>query len=455
MNKEVFAQYFSNVFHMELSENIKLFVDDPTYQITKEDYAVFIHEYWHYLLNISTMVRIRDFSLHYQIFPIFSKTLLVECNGESDTSVLTQEDNELLSEIGELFFAYSDGGFVKSSKEMIDFRVISEILSEDLNLTLQGKKVPFKKGKVKVEVTTSQGLYEDYLYINNSFIDESIANSIECMISNSSKTNPVLPYYILAKISEFFNNGTALNNYEIACIGTLSLLTTNSALTLNGLFKDYIHLKKKHTIDDSIKILCDCLKPKVKNTFSLIIADIDEILRVYENRAPVYQAIELIKSKVEMALSLRNNDLLFELVPFRNNVIDTESLENLVFQIIKPCPVTQKKDGDLSHIKRDEFRLFENYTIMIDGQSVPSSFLMQVINCQLNYFKAHWAIFTLLDSRLAEETCPYFTVCDLECRVVTPDICLKKPWKTFIRNGEKCAYSHAVSTLIAHTRLKP
>ena len=60
------------------------------------------------------------------------------------------------------------------------------------------------------------------------------------MIYNSSKKKPTIPYYTLSKISEYFNNGIALSNYEQACIGTLSLLTTNPALALNGLFKDYI-----------------------------------------------------------------------------------------------------------------------------------------------------------------------------------------------------------------------
>ena len=64
MNQEkILAKYFSNVFHIELSEKVKIFGKEKDHTITNETYSIFVHEYWHYLLNISTSVRIRDFSL--------------------------------------------------------------------------------------------------------------------------------------------------------------------------------------------------------------------------------------------------------------------------------------------------------------------------------------------------------------------------------------------------------
>lgn len=456
MNKEkILAKYFSNVFHIELSEKVKLFGNEIDPKVTNETYAIFVHEYWHYLLNISTSVRIRDFSLWYQLFPIFSRTLTVDNNGESDTTTLTEEDKKLLEEIGDLYITYSECGFsISEDEEMIDFKVISDIISEDTDLTLKGIKVPFKNGKIKVEITTNTKKYEDYLYINNDFIDESIANSIERMIDNVGKKNPITPYYTLSKISEYFNNGASLSYYELACIGTLSLLTTNPALSLNGLFKDYIILKKNNTINDSVTILCNTIKPLFEEICTTIMSDMEEILRIYENRHPAYQAINFIKEKIEKAIYFRSRNLLFELTPFKNNIVNHQALSKIIFEIFKPCDVIQKTNGDFLEIERDIIKSFELEQIEIDNQLIYPSFLMQVINCQLNYFKAHWAIHNLMDSRLAEEKCPYFSTCGLKCRTETPDICLKAPWKTFIKNGEKCAYSHAVSTLIGLTKLK-
>lgn len=179
-----------------------------------------------------------------------------------------------------------------------------------------------------------------------------------------------------------------------------------------------------------------------------------EILRVYENRHPAYQAIDFIKEKIEKAIYFRSRDILFELTPFKNNQVNHESLSKIIFEIFKPCDVIQKINGDFEEIERDIIKSFETEQIEIDNQQIYPSFLMQVINCQLNYFKAHWALHNLMDSRLAEDKCPYFTSCGLKCRIETPDICLKTPWKTFVKNGEKCAYSHAVSTLIGLTKLK-
>mgnify|MGYP006156532333 FL=1 len=76
--------------------------------------------------------------------------MIIESNGDSDTSNLTKEDKDLLEEIGELYITYAESGFsISQDEDIVDFKVISEVVAEETNLTLKGLAVPFKNGKIK------------------------------------------------------------------------------------------------------------------------------------------------------------------------------------------------------------------------------------------------------------------------------------------------------------------
>lgn len=454
-NSTIIAKYLSNVFHIELSERVRLFETLNTDDKFPEIYSIFVHEYWHYLLNLSTTVRIREFTLWYQLFPILSRLLQVEKNGDVDSTQLTIEDKELLEEIGELYLSYANFGIsYESDDDILDFKIVGEITSVELNLTLKGKDVPFKEARVEISVSTVNGVEPGILIVNNDCVEESVANSVEIMIFPNGKKNALIPYHFLLKMSEYFN-GYQLSHLEIASIGTLSLLTTNPALSLNQLFKDYREYRKKLSIEESINKLAENVRPLYDQICNTIISDIDDILRVYENRHPAYQALAFIREKIIKAMFFRKKDLLFELSPFKKNSLNFEKLQYLILEVFKSCDVIQLNSGDEHQVMRDEIKSFETENMEIDGQSVPISFLMQLMDCQLNFFRAHWALYTMRSSETSETKCSFYNTCNLQCRLNTPEICEKTPWKTFVRDGEKCVYSHAVSTLMGLTKLKP
>ncbi|MEL1245292.1 hypothetical protein AAEO56_13530 [Flavobacterium sp. DGU11] len=454
MKNEILARYFSNVFLIGLSPSVNIFNRKIDEEIPVKEYSIFTHEYWHFLMNISTTVRVRDFALFYQLFPIFSKTLTEEGNGMSDTSVLTAEDKILLSQINDMFIAYNEGGIDNPEElEINNFRIVSEVLGEDAHLTLRDCKVPFKRSKVKIEFDTPQGISQKYMYLNSDYIEESIANSIEKIIYDDGDSIPEIPYLMLSKLSAYFN-GEPLSNYELACIGTLSLLTTNPALSLNSLFKDYKALRGFHTMQESIDRLSDEIKPIFSQISNIILEDLISILKVYENREPSYQAIKRVYEKIEMCLYYRERDLLFELNAFRNNILNKEILNYLVFKMVNPCDVLQERQGDENLVNRDFIKSFETDNIKVNSHDVLPYFLNQIMNCQLNYLKAHWAMFALMDSRIATSKCPYYTVCDLPNRIINTDRCLNKPWENFVKNGDNCVYGHAVGNLVGISGLK-
>ncbi|WP_422091654.1 hypothetical protein [Tenacibaculum ovolyticum] len=452
----ILAKYLSNIFHIELSENVQIFNKNNDQKFSTESYSVFVHEYWHYLLNISTSARLGDFSMWYQLFSIFSRTLTEEGDGTSVTSELTTEDKKLLEEIGDLYIEQNQGCIIDLGDiEVKDFNIISEITSVENELTLKGIKVPYKQSKVKIDILTSEGKrLNKELYINNDFIDESIANCIEKIIFDNDNPPPKIPYLILEKLSEYYNNGSALSKFELAHLGTLSLLTTNPPLSLNSIFKDYIEYRENNDIESSLEYIFNLIKPLFLEISGVILTDMNEILKVYENREPAYQAIKFLIEKIEKAIYFRNKNLVFELAPFRNNTVNYEKLNILLYEAFKPCDIIQKVVGDEETLERDFIKSFETQPIQISNHFIYPSFLMQLISCQLHYFKAHWTIHGLMDTRIANDTCPFFTTCNLTTRTETPNICRNKPWESLIKNGENCVYGHAVANLVGHSKLK-
>jgi hypothetical protein len=452
----MFARYLSNVFHIELSKEVRFFETKREDENFAEVYSIFAHEYWHYLLNISTTVRLRDFTFWYQQFPILSSALQFEQNGEVDVSELTSNDKNLASELGELYVSYANCGIKYEGDEVedyLDYKTSNEIVEVDLDLTLKGEVVPFKEAQVEITVTTNSGEIPGILIINTDYIEESVANSIEMMICDTGKETPILPYHFLLKLSEYFT-GAQLSHFEIASIGTLSLLTENPARYLNSLFKDYHEFRQTLDIEKSLEKLAETIKPIYEQICKVILSDLDDILRVYKKRHPSYQAIKFIKEKVVKGMIFRNKSLLFELTPFKNNTLNQAKLDDLILDYFKPCDVIQLKDGHEDKIMRDEIRSFETDEIKVDEQLVAASYLMQVMSCQLDFFKAHWGIYALFNSGIAESKCPFYSVCDLDCRKLTPEICANKPWKSYLKDGEKCAYAFAVGNLIGFSSFK-
>jgi hypothetical protein len=180
-NQTIQGKYLSDVFLIEFPKHVKIFDKSGNSQGPKkqEDYATFIHEYWHFLMNVSTVVRFRDFSIWHQLIPIFTKTLTSNADGTAEGNNITENDKKQLDEFTELIFSYNANSFIGlKGKNVIDFNVIGDCQIEDCNLELKGKQVPFKKVSVPVEVTTEIGKEKVLFTIGNNTIEESIANSV-------------------------------------------------------------------------------------------------------------------------------------------------------------------------------------------------------------------------------------------------------------------------------------
>src|SRR5690606_2620630 len=145
--------------------------------------------------------------------------------------------------------------------------------------------------------------------------------------------------------------------------------------------------RKSQTINSSVKEMCDRTKPLFMKVASVLLEDLQSIQDVYKNREPISQAINYIANRIRKAIDMRLNNLLFDLEPFENGVLNQQKLNNLMFELIPPCDVRQEIEGDEDIINRDMIKSFDSKPINLNGNIVYSSYLMQVLQCQMDYFK--------------------------------------------------------------------
>lgn len=459
----IFGRYLSDVFLIEFPPHVQI-IDNDHQGINiniknQRDFAVFIHEYWHYLMNISTVVRFRDFSIWHQLIPIFSKTLMENEDGTALGEEISEKDKIHLEEYSELWYAYNTHYFEGlKGNDILDYNFVGGFITTNYHLKLRGKDVPFQKIKIPVEVTTERGKERAFFYLGNIAIEESIANSVEKMIYDNGNKPPIIPYLVLKKLSEYFNNGQALSNYELAALGTLSFLTTNPALSLKYLFTDYLDLRKKYNIIDSLEIICDDIKSTgLQELREALLNDLQGIQNTYKNREPMAQALDYVAQRMKAAINLRLENPLFDLTPFETSVVNQEKLYHLRSDLIPSCDIKQVFKGHKDQIMKDIICPMDRTPILVQGHELYPSYLMRILHCQVHYFKAHWAgtIGRLQDSNNAISECPYYTTCRVSFRINSPETCKTKPWATFSQKHQNCAYGSAVGVTMGETKLRP
>lgn len=455
------GKYFSDVFLIEFPSHVSIFNREGTQgPKSAADFATFVHEYWHYLLNISTSRGYKDFALWQQLIPVFTHTLNLEESATSKGSDLNFPYRSHMERVLDIFFNYRGEGIQDSlGATLIDIEVTGPALIEDPGLTLGGIRVPYQRVTIPIIAhgNNQKSVISRYV-LGNDAINESVANAVEKMVFDDGQIPPVDPYLILDRISRFYNKGTSLSKYEIAALGTLSYLSTDAAPSFIYLLEDYLVLRKNHSIRESLEILQQRFTPGFHQIYNTLIEDLQNLRSIYHRRQPLDRAIDLITGKYAEYFKLRSTNLLFDLRPFNPDTgkCNLNELEDLLFKIVPPCDVRQilHHDNGIDVIQKDLLQSFDVKPINLNGNIVESSYLMQVFHCAFRFFKAHWAFDSFIRSELSDDKCPYYSTCNLSSRVEKPDICAKKPWLLMSSSEENCMYGSAVAALLGHVTIK-
>lgn len=430
---------------------------DPNY------WHVFVHEYWHYLQNISTLSGFKSFAFTQHLLVPFSQTLLKNANGISDGSCVL-DATEQMNIKTLLNLQTSLEGDCAPSLDLrndweVDFRVTG-INQADSPLLLYGKPIPNPTLTLELECIWPDGRTScNRMQLGTWAIKESVAylvtqqamKEIET-IPNRQKV-PVFPYRVLEKTLQYIFD-FPVDQFIVAAIGTLSLLSTHPGsdmLQIADAFRSEMQIKA--TSDEALRKVIETHKQSIEPLISGILSsDLPDLTQMQKGRGLMEGALAYIETVINRAFRERLRDPLFDLSSMYPRM-NTNSLLSLQRRY-PPCNVLQERFAQPGIYPQDILYSFDSAGKDDSGNS-PSSYIRS-LHAQQDYLLAHLRTDGSLQpsEQCKSHCCPYFMCCNLQLRKNEPEICMESPWLSYnTEDSFSCWYASGVAATLGNVRI--
>ena len=361
--KDAYGKYFANAFSITLHPDIDIFINEEKDEFEviideaeRPKLAIFIHEYWHYLLNISTFSRYHDFSICFHLLAIFSSTLMKYGNGASSGNEgLSQELRTLAKSMVKMLRIYRGDIRPNINGTVRDFKVIGySVKEEKINVNKSYQAHQFIQ--LKLEIESTNGSEEHNFILGSTAIEESLVTIIESFIYQSSPKK--FPYLVVPKLVNHLSE-RPIPNLDILTIMTLSLLTPTPSVTLISLIEFYDQSCRNIVNSNDRRV---ALISKVINIYEssvpYIKKELKEIEELVKERATFKMAAKSFTELFSKMIKIRKANYLFDLEPFMSGELSNTKLEKFI-NSYKPCDVIQRKIGAEDTLNKDDLFSFE------------------------------------------------------------------------------------------------
>jgi len=450
LRSEELGCYWTNRFMIHVGDRTPVFRRDGSLRkhITRKALALFVHEYMHYVQNISTVSALRSYVLFQSLLARFSESL--DRNGTSRGSAgLAIESCRDVRALLELQSRY-DGdideclavGEEAVSVEVNGFRTV------DWAARRAGKGVSGQDVVLDCDVTLANRTARRIEFVfGTAAIEEGIAYELDRLVAKGRRLAelpddaPALPYLVMRALCGHVC-ACPVSPVHLVSTAVLALDTANPPVALIQALQD----ADGHADDPSeskkalLKIQGELKEHRDAGVVALL-ADLDSLVGNYKGRAVAESAMTLLRDVARSMCSARSRDPSFEVRPFEGNTVDDRALQHLLLQCL-PCDALQKFRGDERRLRRDVMVAFG--PAAHDDGGWDQSERLRVLDCQLDYMLAHLAGDGFLATdQVGPHACPFATACDLGLRKGDPAACFEQPW---VRCGENptCWYGLAV-----------
>jgi hypothetical protein len=408
--------------------------------------ALHVHEYVHYLHNISTTAGVQLLKNRLVSLRLFSTG--ADDNGHyiregliyKELSAMDAKELELdfCLILGSIEENKESGALGNIHCEFYDTRLESAdpqdpylIFGARINYEVRGHQRSLDLPNIGYHLITEGVAYE---------IDREVRRKIKNEHSLILDENtPAYPYMLFRKLVECYV-GRACSTHELVKVGTLALqnkipswgLKASMTALKHGkkVFKNFIReMKSEHG--------------SVVNGYS---QTIKALLETTFKGATVSNGLKAMDKLVADTHRKRINDLFFEL-RFLEFPLTPEKFAEIVNTDMPPRSILQKKlDGSVDHYWMGS----DNASLSDDDISALST-----LQCALHYSQNHLSSqgafknTSTLDGKSSMESCPYLGACPLQKSRVDPELCRTSPWKhdLDISEGDVCWYTNGVKTL--------
>lgn len=443
------AGYRPEKMIIRLSPTIQI-VDDKDHPIelpTANAFGVFMHEYFHYLHNISTTVGLAGFINMLEIWRLFRET--IDQTGFSAGSCQLNENwrkhNGTLVNLLQNVKRIS-----KPSLQTITTPTSVTISCANLTTAVENEGEPLLSTiSCAAQVQDDCGNNENLIVeIGVQEIMEAAAwllerRLVDAYASNVSETSTaVFPYKIVPALTEHKLPGLEEKSVLVCILAALH--SSDPADALIGILE--IAKSAKNQGKSVFNAVQNAAGKAVKDCESDLLVHLEEIESEFSNGNIMAIGIRTITAAARTALVFRKCDPAFEIRLVDLIAQRSISIENLM-TLIPACNVLQERSGCCDQLQRDFLGSFRPECT----NGTDPELGLRVVHAVFDFVGRHINDEGFSPTKdLPERPCPFYTICDLSLRHHNDSgtICKRMPWESadwcgWKQNGT-CDYATAV-----------
>ena len=454
--------YETHRFCLRLAPEVTLLADDgaPKSELNADVLVVLLHEYTHFLHNLSTASGFAAYQCFQQLLGVFSNAL--NDDGTCDPAHLSSDNTAVARSA--LDALESIDGTRRLPNHPSPVTGLSVVSARCAPTQVGGVSV--QHAKVEWVIDRRDGTRETFVSDVGAFvIEEGIAFTLEECVRLNAVTfersgvdpPPLYPYEAFRVLAQHYvPDISALSAIRL---GLLALSTNRPGASLLHALDAYKRLRASGADDVAA---CRTVRGSIDEMLKAITQricsiDLGEISKMHFERGLVADGHASVLDEFRRLLTQRAADPWFDVAWCQEDgTLDLKALSALLLSTV-PCDAIQEQSGSENDFGRDVLLTFKSAGVQRDdGGIVPTTANsgLRAVQAQFDYLLAHLSPSQgiVATTQPSPRRCPYFTTCTLEMRRDDPQPCKEAPWQRLTNKGETCWYGVAVGATLGTLR---
>jgi hypothetical protein len=454
--------YETHRFCLRLAPEVSLLTDEgkAKAQLDADVLVVLLHEYTHFLHNLSTASGFAAYQCFQQLLGVFSNAL--NDDGTCDPTKLSPDHVAVArSALDALESMEGTRRLPAHASPVTALAVVSACC-----VPTQVGGVTVQRADVEWAIERRDGTRESFKCPVGAFvIEEGIAFTLEecarlgrVTFDRSGVTPPPLyPYEAFRVLAQHYD--ADISALSAIRLGLLALSTNRPGASFLHALDAYRRLRASGADDVSA---CRTVRGSIDEMIKAITqricsSELGEISKMHFERGLVTDGHALVLDEFRTLLSRRALDPWFDIAWCHDDgSIDWQALSSLLLTTV-PCDTIQERCGGEDDPGRDVLLTFKAGSIEHDDGSVAPTAAnsgLRAVQAQFEFLLAHLSPSQgIVATRTpSPRRCPFFTTCTLEMRRSDPTTCREAPWARMTRKGDTCWYGVAVGATLGTVR---
>ena len=395
---------------------------DPTKNV-----ATYIHEYWHYLQNISTLHGIKSFLVTQQLLARFTRTMKRDGTSEGDDSFSRDE-------LDSLKFWSRWRSQYEGDRGPQDGEISAKVVA------ISGKSITFEalwlQRKKRKDIAFTLGAHA---------IKESVAHivhrTVAQLTSEPLPNAPTFPYTVLELVASHLLPDGQVTPLAIAAIGTVSLLAQDPGLAIKSLLIDLSEdLQRGYPATEAlVSTARRVVFPYFEEAARVVIDhDLPDLVRIHQGRVASAKAVEYLCEQKARGLQRRIDDPIFDIRCFFDEDPNSQisQLVALMRDAFIPCGMSF--DG----------KVLTFHAPVQNEAELDLPQFQHAFQSQQEFMMMHLSSDRFRASSAVRCQCPFYSKCKHPDRVAREANCQTAPWRNYAESDTRCWFTLGVAATV-------